>query len=158
MNMGVVFLKWFGIGAGGGLIITAGVMAYRWWTSRSEQRGRDQNKLYQLDILKEICNRIGRMIRVDYSTQKTERGRFTKVAVELDISTPLETEAYVDGIWYPIVYESLPQVCFNCGRAGHLMVNCPVVVIPTSAGPMAASQQTKSASAPGVFAPGSDAT
>ncbi|KAJ4846151.1 hypothetical protein Tsubulata_034330 [Turnera subulata] len=88
-------------------------------------------ELYQLAILKEICNRIGRMIRVDYSTQKTERGRFAKVVVELDISKPLETEACVDGVWYPIVYESLPQVCFNCGRAGHLMVNCPIVVFPT---------------------------
>ncbi|KAJ4823013.1 hypothetical protein Tsubulata_009217 [Turnera subulata] len=81
-------------------------------------------ELYQLAILKEVCNRIGRMVRVDYSTQRTERGRFAKVAVELDISKPLETEACVDGVWYPIVYESLPQVCFSCGRAGHLMVNC----------------------------------
>ncbi|KAJ4823237.1 hypothetical protein Tsubulata_004506 [Turnera subulata] len=32
-------------------------------------------ELYQLAILKEICNRIGRFLRVDYSTQKTERGR-----------------------------------------------------------------------------------
>ncbi|KAJ4838031.1 hypothetical protein Tsubulata_019506 [Turnera subulata] len=63
------------------------------------------------------------MVRIDYSTQRTERGRFAKVAVELDISKPLETEACVDGVWYPIVYESLPQVCFSCGRAGHLMVN-----------------------------------
>ncbi|KAJ4822171.1 hypothetical protein Tsubulata_022703 [Turnera subulata] len=55
---------------------------------------------------------------------KTERGRFAKAAVELDISKPLETETYVDGVWYPIVYESLPQVCFSCGRAGHLMGAC----------------------------------
>ncbi|KAJ4832587.1 hypothetical protein Tsubulata_030788 [Turnera subulata] len=81
-------------------------------------------ELYQLAILREVCNRIGRMIRIDYSTQKTERGRFAKSAMELDISKPLETETCVDGVWYPIVYESLPQVYFSCGRAGHLMGAC----------------------------------
>ncbi|KAJ4832592.1 hypothetical protein Tsubulata_023322 [Turnera subulata] len=81
-------------------------------------------ELYQLAILREVCNRIGRMIRIDYSTHKTEHGCFAKAAVELDISKPLETETCVDGVWYPIVYESLPQVCFSCGRAGHLMGAC----------------------------------
>ncbi|KAJ4833102.1 hypothetical protein Tsubulata_001085 [Turnera subulata] len=63
--------------------------------------------------------------------RKIERGRFAKVAVEFDISKPLETETYVDGVWYPIKYESLPQVCFSCGRAGHLLAHCPAGV-PTS--------------------------
>ncbi|KAJ4843086.1 hypothetical protein Tsubulata_019146 [Turnera subulata] len=85
-------------------------------------------KLYQLAILREVYNRIGRTIRVEHSTQKTERWRFAKVVVELDLSKPLETEACVDDVWYPILYESLPQVCFSCGRTGHLLVNCRVEV------------------------------
>ncbi|KAJ4845374.1 hypothetical protein Tsubulata_050613 [Turnera subulata] len=82
-------------------------------------------ELFQLAILKEIGNRIGRFLRVDYSTQKTERGRFAKAAVDLDLSKPLQTEACVDGIWYTIKYENLPNVCFECGRAGHDMSHCP---------------------------------
>ncbi|KAJ4842859.1 hypothetical protein Tsubulata_031873 [Turnera subulata] len=100
-------------------------------------------ELYQREILREVCNRIGRMIRVDYSTQKTERGKFAKVAVELDLSKPLETEACVDGVWYPILYESLPQVCFGCGRAGHLMVNCRTTTPGSSPSPMASQQPAK---------------
>ncbi|KAJ4838072.1 hypothetical protein Tsubulata_021137 [Turnera subulata] len=65
-------------------------------------------ELYQLSILREVCNRIGRLIRVDYSTKKTERGKFAKAAVELDLSQPLQTETCVDGVWYPNVYENLP--------------------------------------------------
>ncbi|KAJ4849760.1 hypothetical protein Tsubulata_048280 [Turnera subulata] len=83
------------------------------------------SELYQLAILKEIGNRIGRFIRVDYSTQKIERGRFAKAAVELALSTPLQTETCVDGVWYSIMYEHIPLVCFECGRAGHAMASCP---------------------------------
>ncbi|KAJ4848560.1 hypothetical protein Tsubulata_007862 [Turnera subulata] len=83
------------------------------------------SELYQLAILKEIGNHVGQFIRVDYSTQKTERGRFAKAAVELDLSTPLQTKTCVDGVWYTIVYENLPQMCFECGRAGHDMSHCP---------------------------------
>ncbi|KAJ4849619.1 hypothetical protein Tsubulata_044565 [Turnera subulata] len=83
------------------------------------------SELYQLAILKENGNRIGRFIRVDYSTQKTERGRFAKAAVELDLSAPLQTETCVDGVWYSIMYEHIPLVCFECGRAGHAMASCP---------------------------------
>ncbi|KAJ4828043.1 hypothetical protein Tsubulata_030269 [Turnera subulata] len=82
-------------------------------------------ELYQLAILKKIGNRIGQFLRVDYSTQKTERGCFAKAAVELGLSHPLQTETCVDGVWYTIKYESLPNVCFECGRAGHDMSHCP---------------------------------
>ncbi|KAJ4834297.1 hypothetical protein Tsubulata_038821 [Turnera subulata] len=82
-------------------------------------------ELYKRNILRVVCDQIGRMVRVDYSTQKTERGKFAKVVVELDLSKPLQTEACVEGKWYFIKYESLPQVCFGCGRAGHLLSACP---------------------------------
>ncbi|KAJ4844253.1 hypothetical protein Tsubulata_031437 [Turnera subulata] len=79
------------------------------------------SELYQLAILREICNRIGKLIRVDYSAQKTERGRFAKAVVDLDLSTPLQTKTCVDGVWYTIMYKNLPQMCFECGREGPVM-------------------------------------
>ncbi|KAJ4845157.1 hypothetical protein Tsubulata_040329 [Turnera subulata] len=54
-----------------------------------------------------------------------ERGKFAKAAVELDLSQPLQTETCVDGVWYLIMYENLPQVCFGCGRPNHLLAHCP---------------------------------
>ncbi|KAJ4825192.1 hypothetical protein Tsubulata_035063 [Turnera subulata] len=91
------------------------------------------SELFQLAILKEIGNHIGCFIRMDYSTQKTERGRFAKATVELDLSTPLQTETCVGGVWYTIMYENIPQVCFECGRAGHAMSSCPSKLQATSA-------------------------
>ncbi|KAJ4844294.1 hypothetical protein Tsubulata_048159 [Turnera subulata] len=73
---------------------------------------------------------------MDNSTQQTDRGQFAKAVVELDLSKPLETETCIDGTWYTILYESLPNVCFGCGRIGHNLAVCPaknVVSTPVAA-------------------------
>ncbi|KAJ4832638.1 hypothetical protein Tsubulata_001385 [Turnera subulata] len=99
------------------------------------------SELYQLAIMREVCNRVGHFIRVDYSTQKAERGRFAKAAVELDLSQPLQTETCVDGVWYPIMYENLPQrQQFKKGGSG------------SSAGRKDGTQGTGSGSCFGVLA------
>ncbi|KAJ4837240.1 hypothetical protein Tsubulata_027969 [Turnera subulata] len=94
-------------------------------------------ELYQTEILREVCNRIGKFIRIDYSTQRAERGRFAKAAVELDLSMPLQTEACVEGRWYPIWYESLPLVCFHYGKAGQNLSTCSTRVFVPSGVPVA---------------------
>ncbi|KAJ4826878.1 hypothetical protein Tsubulata_026210 [Turnera subulata] len=94
-------------------------------------------ELYQRDILRAVCDQIGRMVRVDYSTQKTERGKFANVAMELDLSKPLQTEACVEGKWYFIKYESLPQV----PNGGQPSESGPVNEIPAGASTPATSSK-----------------
>ncbi|KAJ4828912.1 hypothetical protein Tsubulata_008083 [Turnera subulata] len=78
---------------------------------------------YDLPILRAVCNLIGRFVRIDYNTQESNQGKFARVAVELDLSKPLQPRVLVDGKWYEITYENLPHMFFECGRVGHNLTN-----------------------------------
>ncbi|KAJ4826731.1 hypothetical protein Tsubulata_021000 [Turnera subulata] len=39
-----------------------------------------------------------------------------------------KTEMCVDGIWYSILYENVPQLYFEYGRIGHMMARCAATV------------------------------
>ncbi|CAI0559430.1 unnamed protein product [Linum tenue] len=67
---------------------------------------------------------IGKLIRIDYNTQTAQRGKFARIAIELDVSQPLTPDFYLDGAVQLIEYENLPQVCFSCGRIGHSEEEC----------------------------------
>ncbi|KAJ4829613.1 hypothetical protein Tsubulata_014283 [Turnera subulata] len=79
---------------------------------------------YDMPILRAVCNLIGRFVRIDYNTQESNRGKFARVAVELDLSKPLQPRVFVDGKWYKVSYENLPHLCFDC-RVGHNLTTCP---------------------------------
>ncbi|KAJ4827932.1 hypothetical protein Tsubulata_041745 [Turnera subulata] len=81
---------------------------------------------YDRRLLHTVCNMIGRLVRIDYNTEEAIRGRYARVALELDLEKPLQSQVFVDSKWFHISYENIPQICFSCGHAGHLMANCPV--------------------------------
>ncbi|KAJ4829263.1 hypothetical protein Tsubulata_050382, partial [Turnera subulata] len=83
------------------------------------------SEYYDRGILRAVCNEIGRLVRLDHNTEDALRGRYARVAVELDLSQPLQSQVFVDGIWYFISYENIPQICFECGFVGHLPSACP---------------------------------
>ncbi|KAJ4832410.1 hypothetical protein Tsubulata_031413 [Turnera subulata] len=80
---------------------------------------------YDRGILRAVCNEIGKLIRLDHNTEEAIRGHYARVAVELDLTKPLQSQVFVDDKWYFISYENIPQICFHCGIAGHLMSSCP---------------------------------
>ncbi|KAJ8750003.1 hypothetical protein K2173_013918 [Erythroxylum novogranatense] len=47
------------------------------------------------------------------------RGKFARIAVEIDLHRPLMPSIELDGETYLISYEGLPQVCVRCGVLGH---------------------------------------
>ncbi|KAJ4835552.1 hypothetical protein Tsubulata_028955 [Turnera subulata] len=79
---------------------------------------------YDRKLLNTICNLLGRMVRVDHNTQEAIRGRYARVALELDLTQPLQSRVFVDDKWYLISYENRPQICFFCGLVGHDMSAC----------------------------------
>ncbi|KAJ4822657.1 hypothetical protein Tsubulata_035931 [Turnera subulata] len=83
------------------------------------------SEYYDRGILRAVCNMIGKLVRIDHDTQEAIRERYARVAVELDLSKPLQSQVFVDGRWYFISYEHILQICFDCGLAGHLMLICP---------------------------------
>lgn len=56
---------------------------------------------------------IGRVIRIDYNTAATTKGKFTRLAVELDLEKPLCSQFQPDGKLQRVEYEGLPKICFS---------------------------------------------
>ncbi|CAN1815928.1 hypothetical protein LINPERHAP1_LOCUS27610 [Linum perenne] len=55
--------------------------------------------LYHPQILAALGNLIGRTVRVDLSTQNTDRGKFARLAVKIDLNEPLAPMIELDGAW-----------------------------------------------------------
>ncbi|KAJ4841014.1 hypothetical protein Tsubulata_034619, partial [Turnera subulata] len=77
------------------------------------------------ELLQAVCNEIGRLVRLDHNTEEALRGRYARVALEIDLSKPLQSQVFVDNTWYNISYENIPDICFECGLVGHVLSACP---------------------------------
>ncbi|XP_024626752.1 uncharacterized protein [Medicago truncatula] len=85
------------------------------------------NLVYYDEIfLLAIASTIGRPIKVDTNTLKVERGRFSRVCVEVDLTVPAVGKIWVNGHLYKVQHEGLHLICTNCGCYGHLSRNCPL--------------------------------
>ncbi|KAI9114885.1 hypothetical protein K1719_013898 [Acacia pycnantha] len=82
-------------------------------------------EFYNVESLRRIGNMIGKMIKVDRSTSIYDKGGFARICVEIDLKKPLLPTYLVFGEERAIVYEGLHNVCFSCGKYGHLKVACP---------------------------------
>ncbi|XP_050217263.1 uncharacterized protein LOC126668090 [Mercurialis annua] len=80
---------------------------------------------YHNHILKAIAKTIGNVIRIDYNTEAKERGKFARIAINLDLTKPLISTIVIDGRSQRVEYEGLPIICFECGRYGHRETYCP---------------------------------
>ncbi|CAL1405499.1 unnamed protein product [Linum trigynum] len=45
-------------------------------------------------------NLIGRTVKLDYDTENLERGKFARLAIELEMTKPLPTRIRLDGFWH----------------------------------------------------------
>ncbi|KAI9085778.1 hypothetical protein K1719_032192 [Acacia pycnantha] len=82
--------------------------------------------LFDKKFLLNLGNSIGKVIRLDVHTAQRTRGRFARMCVELNLNKPLVPEFCVEGQKLGVVYESLGQICNNCGRVGHMKEGCEV--------------------------------
>ena len=71
------------------------------------------------EVLKEIGNAIGPVVKVDANTTMEARGRFSHICVEVDI----------DKLVQQVVYEGINFMCFSCGRLRHMRKNYQYVNI-----------------------------
>ncbi|CAN1148093.1 hypothetical protein LINPERHAP2_LOCUS16254 [Linum perenne] len=81
-------------------------------------------------ILSTIGDKIGKTIRIDYTTLQGNRGNYARICVEVDISKPLLSKYRMRRRVRRIEYEGLHTVCFNCGCYGHQLEACPLSKAP----------------------------
>ncbi|KAH1056755.1 hypothetical protein J1N35_034820 [Gossypium stocksii] len=76
-------------------------------------------RYYGKGLLKIIEDVVGQVMKVDYNTTLTKRGRFARIVIFVDLNILLVTFVGLDGVPQHIEYEGLPTVCCDCGRFGH---------------------------------------
>ena len=81
------------------------------------------------EVLEEIGNAIGPVVKVDANTTMEARGRFSHICVEVDIDKPLIRTILIDKLVQQVVYEGITFMCFSCGRLGHMRNNYQYVNI-----------------------------
>lgn len=81
---------------------------------------------FDKDFLAKVGSKIGKVIRIDQNTATAERGQFTRLSVELDLSKPLLSKFWLKGKVWKIQYEGLRMICYKCGKIGHLDDKCPL--------------------------------
>ncbi|KAJ4835184.1 hypothetical protein Tsubulata_024993 [Turnera subulata] len=100
---------------------------------------------YDRRLLQVVCNELGCLVRLDHNTKEALRGRYARVAVELDLMKPLQSQVLVDDTWYLISCENIPDICFEYGLVGHLM---PGFLSRTQANTRPEGQHTSPTAAP----------
>ncbi|CAI0429653.1 unnamed protein product [Linum tenue] len=118
---------------------------------------------YHREILTSLGNLIGRTIKLDYHTLTQQRAKFTRLAVEVDLTKHLVPRIWLDDEWQTVEYENLPEVCFKCGKIGHDRSLCPenqpgpTLALPTGGGSLpnlAISPELTPAASPADSNPG----
>ncbi|KAJ4841444.1 hypothetical protein Tsubulata_035915 [Turnera subulata] len=80
---------------------------------------------YHPEILYGLGDMVGQTVRADEHTLKMERGQFAKMAIVVDLTKPLPCTIRVDDEELKVVYERIPQICFQCGKTDHSQEVCP---------------------------------
>ncbi|GMI96503.1 hypothetical protein HRI_003319600 [Hibiscus trionum] len=81
--------------------------------------------LYKRSLINAIGECIGPVIKIDYQTESGQRGIFARMAIKIDLRKPLIFKIVINGNVQIVEYESLPTVCFGCGKYGHSQDVCP---------------------------------
>ncbi|CAN1787164.1 hypothetical protein LINPERHAP1_LOCUS17527 [Linum perenne] len=83
-------------------------------------------QFYHAKILAYMGNLIGKTIKIDFTTQRVDRWKFARIAVEIDLNLPLPPVIELDGCLQLVEYENIPTLCLGCGRGGHAKEECPL--------------------------------
>lgn len=92
---------------------------------------------YDKHFLWKLGNKVGKTLKVDVHTIRenknggelytTERGRFTRISLELNLDKMLIPRVSIRNRTYKIEYEGLNLIWFTCGRYGHHKDICPTI-------------------------------
>ena len=86
------------------------------------------SEYYEVEVLLQLGNYIGKVLQIDTHTAAETRGRFARLCVQVDIDKPLVTIILVGGMNQPVNYEGIHKLCFTCGYIGHRKKVCPYAI------------------------------
>ncbi|GMY19177.1 hypothetical protein FCV25MIE_14416 [Fagus crenata] len=89
-------------------------------------------ELYDSGLLRRIGNQLGKLLKIDARTADSERGRYARICIQIDIDQPLTPIVRVGDILQKVQYEGISAVCFECGCVGHRITACPLKVNPNN--------------------------
>ena len=85
-------------------------------------------ELYETEVLKEIGDSIGKVLRIDSHTALEARGRYARLCIQIDINKPLVNSILIGRFEQVVTYEGIHKLCFSCGRVGHKIEACPYTI------------------------------
>nr|POE73691.1 hypothetical protein CFP56_64464 [Quercus suber] len=76
-------------------------------------------ELYVPEVLKEIGEHIGKVLRIDCHTAMEARGKYARLCIQVDLNKPLINTVIIGRFEQRVSYECIQRLCFSCGRVGH---------------------------------------
>ena len=85
-------------------------------------------ELYEIEVLKQIGDSIGKVLRIDSHTATEARGEYGRLCIQIDINKPLINTVLIGRFEQLVTYEGIHGLCFSCGRVGHRKEVCPYTI------------------------------
>ncbi|KAJ8762977.1 hypothetical protein K2173_023106 [Erythroxylum novogranatense] len=79
---------------------------------------------YHPKILSSLGNLVGETVQIDEASMLAQRGRYTRMEVDINLTIPLKSSMELDSESLLITYEGFPQVCYNCDIVGQSPMSC----------------------------------
>ena len=76
-------------------------------------------ELYETEVLREIGEAIGKVLRIDSHTAMEAHDRYAKICIQIDINKPLVNSILIGHFKQVVTYGGIHKLCFSCGRIGH---------------------------------------
>ncbi|KAJ4826085.1 hypothetical protein Tsubulata_015181 [Turnera subulata] len=83
---------------------------------------------YDKNVLLALGNLVESAMKINENILKSQRGKFARVAVEVDLQKLLKGMVEVEEEEFLVMYEGLPTVCYECGSIFHSLASCPARV------------------------------
>ncbi|XP_023883249.1 uncharacterized protein LOC136069532 [Quercus suber] len=85
-------------------------------------------ELYETEVLEQIGDAIGKVLRIDAQTAMKARGKYARLCIQVDMNKPLINTVLIGKFEQPVSYEGIQKLCFTCGRLGHKKDDCPHII------------------------------
>ena len=82
-------------------------------------------ELYEAEVLKQVGEAIGKVLRIDTHIAMEARGKYAKLCVQVDVNKLLINTVLIGKFEQAVVYEGINKLCFACCRIGHKKEMCP---------------------------------